>query len=123
MGSDEGTEVGIEEDLFNMFKYLNVGGNTPIDMLKNMMSTIEMELLAKMRAQIDARMAELKGTTDSSLDPFAILEVTPNSTREEVVKAFRKKAWSAHPDRGGKDEDMIKINAAYEAIRRFKGWK
>jgi hypothetical protein len=28
-----------------------------------------------------------------------------------------------HPDRGGKEQDMQHINAAFEAIRRERRWK
>ena len=57
------------------------------------------------------------------MDPFEILGVEPNATKDEVKRAFRKKTWTAHPDHGGSNEDMIKVNAAYEAISRVRGWK
>ena len=57
------------------------------------------------------------------LNPFDILGVSPEATKEDVDKAYRKKAKTQHPDKGGSHEEMIKVNAAYEAIYMFKGWK
>lgn len=115
--------MGIEEDLSNLFKYADLTGtSTPMEMIRTMMKTLEVDMLKKMRSQIDARIGEL-GTQDKSLDPFSILGVTPNSTRAEVDKAYKEKAWKAHPDHGGSHEDMVKVNASYQAIRRFKNWK
>ena len=83
-------------------------------------------MLSQMKARIQMRLNELQqeqGPVDTSMDPFAILGVEMNSTREEVDKAYREKAKAAHPDVGGSNIEMAKINAAYEAIRLFKGWK
>lgn len=42
---------------------------------------------------------------------------------EEVVKAvYRARAKAAHPDAGGSEEQMMKVNAAYEVICKARGW-
>lgn len=54
--------------------------------------------------------------------PFTILGVEEDCTPEQVETAFRQKAMETHPDHGGSDMEFIKVYAAYEAIKQFKGW-
>jgi len=122
--------MSIEEDMFNVFKYAGFsGGAKPIDptkVIRALLKSIEISMLSQMDAQIRLRLNALRESEDAqqeALDPFAILGVTPQSTREEVDKAYRTKARAAHPDMGGSDIEMAKVNAAYEAIRIFKHWK
>jgi curved DNA-binding protein CbpA len=74
-----------------------------------------------MQAQINARVSMLSAE-DSEMNPFTILGVDLNSTKEEVNRAYTAKAHKAHPDHGGIHEDMVKVNAARDAIYMFKGW-
>jgi len=54
---------------------------------------------------------------------FALLEVPPAATREEVLKAWRKLARRFHPDTRNGDEEMMKaINLAKEKIFRLRRW-
>ena len=48
--------------------------------------------------------------------------MSTNATEEEVKKAYRDRARVSHPDRGGSQEEMKKVNAAWEAIKLFRGW-
>ncbi len=115
--------MGIENDLFSALKYANLGGKSgPLGMMRTMLNNLEMTLLKKMDAEIKARISVLKGD-DTEFDPFTILGVSLNSTKDEVKRAFREKANKAHPDKGGSQEEMTMVNAAYEAIKLFKGWK
>lgn len=126
--------MGIEEDLSNVLKHINIGGGKlPFDsMLKSLMSTVEITALkqfqvklAKMQEDLNKRISELSVTVpgERSMDPFTILGVSSSATKKEVEKAYRQKAYRTHPDRGGTDEEMALVNAAYEAIKRFKNWK
>jgi len=48
----------------------------------------------------------------------AILGVSNNATKEEIVNAYRKLAMQHHPDRGG-DQEMFKhVKAAFEALEK-----
>ena len=47
---------------------------------------------------------------------YDILSVAKTATQEEIKKAWRKKAFEFHPDRGGSDKMMFKINWAYEQL-------
>jgi curved DNA-binding protein CbpA len=54
------------------------------------------------------------------MNPYAILGVKPNATREEVKAAYLRAATQTHPDKNPNDpkaEERFKaINAAYEIL-------
>jgi len=50
-------------------------------------------------------------------DPYKILEVDRNATKEEIKRSFRKLAQKYHPDKEGGDPEKFKeINWAYEIL-------
>ncbi|MDP3768800.1 MAG: J domain-containing protein [Dehalococcoidia bacterium] len=49
-------------------------------------------------------------------DPFAVLGVLPSAPPDEIRKAYRKLAFTHHPDKGGSEDRMKRINAAYDAV-------
>lgn len=54
---------------------------------------------------------------------FVILEVPSSSTKEEVLKAWRKLARRFHPDaEGGNEERMKQLNDAKDRIFRIRRW-
>ena len=54
---------------------------------------------------------------------FQALELSSDSTKEQVLKAWRKLARRYHPDTLDGDEEMMKaINLAKEKIFRVRGW-
>lgn len=122
--------MGLEEDLFEAMRYMNLEGKGKMPqnkMIQALIRSIQVGALKHLRAEIDKminKLAEqgvdIKGKGE--LDPFKILGVNPDATEEEVKKAYREKAKKAHPDRGGSHEQMLRVNAAWEAIQRFKGW-
>lgn len=48
--------------------------------------------------------------------PFQVLGVGANASREEVERAYRLLAQEHHPDRGGDEQQMMRINAARDAL-------
>lgn len=46
---------------------------------------------------------------------FQVLGVQPNATKAEITAAYREKARGAHPDTGGSDAAMARLNAARDA--------
>ncbi len=115
--------MSIEDDLAGMFKHFNLGGGGDVNsVLRTMVRNTQISVLRQLRRQIDSEIKILSGT-EVGMDPFEILGVEPNATKDEVKRAFKKKAWKAHPDHGGSNEDMMKVNAAFEAISRVRGWK
>ena len=97
--------------------------------LNTLIRNVQINMLKQFRRAIDDNIEVLKQEGilhmeyDPSLNPYKILGIDMNATKEDIDKAFRRKARVAHPDRGGSNEDMIRVNAAYEAIKQFRGWK
>lgn len=48
--------------------------------------------------------------------PFQVLGVGANASREEVERAYRLLALKHHPDRGGDEQEMARINAARDQL-------
>lgn len=132
--------MSIEEDLQNMLKHFSAGKGLPFEaMLKNLMNTVEVNTLTQMQTElskmqdtITKRVQQLaaqranvaaSGLGDEDLNPYTILGVGMDASEQEVKKAYRKAATKAHPDKGGSNEKMMLVNAAYEAIKRFRGWQ
>jgi DnaJ domain len=63
--------------------------------------------------------AALPPPSSSAFNPWEVLGVKPDSSSIEIESAYREKAKRWHPDRGGSDDQMAKLNAARdEALRR-----
>lgn len=48
--------------------------------------------------------------------PHDILGVSPDASKEEIKRAYKKLAMKAHPDKGGDPERFKEISGAYEAM-------
>ena len=49
-------------------------------------------------------------------NPWAVLGVGPESSLEDVKRAFRRKALKCHPDQGGSAAKFQELKRAYDAI-------
>lgn len=47
---------------------------------------------------------------------YDTLGVPPDASADDIKGAFRRKAQQVHPDRGGSDEEMAKVNRAYAVL-------
>ena len=63
---------------------------------------------------------------------YAILEVTPDASDDEIKKAYRRMAMKHHPDKlrdlgeayqKSAQEKFVKIQEAYELIKKERGFK
>jgi DnaJ-class molecular chaperone len=51
------------------------------------------------------------------MNPFYFLDLPNNATKEQVEQAFRDKARTAHPDRGGSSEEFnLLMKAKLQAL-------
>src|SRR6266702_2722383 len=54
----------------------------------------------------------------TSQEAFRILSLVPPVTLNDVKRAYRAKAFTCHPDRGGSHAQMVVINAAFELAQK-----
>lgn len=114
--------MGIEEDLANMFKNVNFSSMAnPAGMLKMMQLSILKQMKTVIDNQIKKMSKEDAKVAHMDLDPYKILGVDINATWEDIEKAYKVKAAEHHPDKGGDNMEMVKINAAYEVFKKIMG--
>lgn len=53
---------------------------------------------------------------DMGKDYYKILEVEKSASKDEIKRAFRKKAHEHHPDKGGDQQKFKEINEAYQVL-------
>lgn len=50
------------------------------------------------------------------MDYYTVLGVPRNASPEDIKKAYKKQSMKHHPDRGGNQDDFIKVQQAYEVL-------
>ncbi len=74
------------------------------------------------QAEDERRMRDLEdmirrwkaGDSADPVECFRVLGVSPNATLDDLKGAYRKLAFEHHPDRGGKQENFLRIKSAYD---------
>ncbi len=51
-----------------------------------------------------------------TINPYKVLKLKENYTKEELVAAYRREALICHPDKGGKNEDMAEVRLAFDIL-------
>ena len=54
-------------------------------------------------------------------DPYTVLDIPSNSPNWLIPLAYKAKASKAHPDHGGSEEEMKKLNDAFDKIKKERG--
>ena len=54
---------------------------------------------------------------DSSKDYYAVLGADENASRPDIDRLYKRRAGQLHPDRGGTEEEMKSLNAAYAVLK------
>ena len=57
----------------------------------------------------------------SYVDPYEVLGIRPDAGMDVAEAAYRALAKTAHPDMGGSDEAMRRLNRAFEALKIERG--
>ena len=50
---------------------------------------------------------------------YEILGISPNATKIEIKKAYKKMALIYHPDVGGDEKQFLRIRTAYEQLTEY----
>ncbi len=58
---------------------------------------------------------------EKEIDPWELLGIRPDAAIELAEAAWKVKMKTAHPDAGGSEEQVKKLNAAIEAVRKERG--
>lgn len=58
---------------------------------------------------------------ESLMDAYDILGASPDDPTELIKDIYRRKTMYYHPDRGGTDEKIKRLNNAYELIMKNRG--
>lgn len=66
--------------------------------------------------QSKSKSSSYKYTVD---DALRLLELDKTATIEDIKKAYRKMVMIHHPDKGGTKDNFLKLNSAYNELRRF----
>lgn len=53
-------------------------------------------------------------------DPYRALGASPMDSDDELRSKYRQLALARHPDRGGSEQQMRELNAAFERIKRHR---
>jgi len=70
-------------------------------------------------AHVRERLERFLGGLDAN-NPFAVLGVSPADTEATIRERYRELARTHHPDAGGSDAMMSRLNAAYEQVLAHK---
>ena len=50
------------------------------------------------------------------MDYYSILGIPRTASPEEIKKSYKRLSMKHHPDRGGNNDDFIKVQQAYEVL-------
>lgn len=64
-------------------------------------------------------MASLLFFDSAPTESFEVLGLDKDATPDQVRKAYRELAIKYHPDRGGKQEDFVRVNDAYNKAMKW----
>ena len=82
------------------------------------------EYISKRQYQSFKRTKKRVKVSDSYKEASEIFEVSQEELRtmskSELTRHYRRKAQLLHPDKGGKQEDFVRLTEVYEMMMRYK---
>jgi len=117
----EAMAEAMQEELGRMSEQLVQGVLTP-DMLASVMSMMQgaMGTIGFDISKLSGMMGQQPG-----VDPYRILGLERSASEDEVKKRYRELVRVLHPDKSGTPGTALffqMVTAAYEQIKREKGW-
>lgn len=98
----------------------------PMDNLRVLFLAIDSIRLNEKRGIDDALMRsaylQLTAGAGGDPDPYDVLTVMPGVQEREANAAYRRLALEAHPDTGGSDAAMQRLNRAWTSLVDLEGW-
>lgn len=95
----------------------------PMDNLRVLYLAIESIRMNEKRGIDEALMhSAYLQLTSGDADPYALFKVTPGVSEDEAKAIYRRLARAAHPDTGGSNEEMARVNQAWTALAEREGW-
>ncbi|MEM1398809.1 MAG: TerB family tellurite resistance protein [Pseudomonadota bacterium] len=118
------------EELLRCLFHIAKADGTVADTEITFLSRVANELGLDAASFTRLKAAELGSPKD---DPFAILGVDPDDDEDRIKKAHRNLVREHHPDRliaqgmpdefvEGANDALAEVNAAYDQVRKLKGW-
>lgn len=119
--------IDVDQKSCELVIILPTGGEwrCPVDQARLARETMDLYIGDMPRLYSDAAVeAVLASSAESAVgsEHHAVLGVLPVAPREVVEAAYRALARQHHPDSGGAPGRMARINAAYEAVKKERGW-
>lgn len=64
-----------------------------------------------------------QGVATIRMLPYVVLGIQEGTPQEQARKAYKRAAHTYHPDLGGTEQAMKRINSLWEEVCQRKGWK
>ena len=96
---------------------------TPEDM-ERLVATLTQLLCASLENLMERSRARLQfPRMPAETSPYQVLGIDPSAADNQVRTAYKFLAHRLHPDHGGSNQAMARLNQAYDQIARERGWR
>ena len=112
----------MSSDFFDFLKTMGFEGADKDEMLKTLYDQLLLSVAETLHSMSGRMVNDLRAKR-KVFNPYEVLGIQPGASREDVDKAYLRMANKCHPDKGGTNEAMTKINLAKELVYRMNNWR